>query len=36
MKNLNEQIERINQLSEYKVGVVINEQSSTGCNYTGN
>jgi|694.fasta_scaffold00011_296 hypothetical protein len=34
MKNLNEQIERINQLSEYKVGVVINEQSSTGCNYS--
>jgi hypothetical protein len=27
MKNLNEQIERINQLSNYEVGVVINEQN---------
>ena len=26
MKNLNEEIERINQLSNYEVGVVINEQ----------
>ena len=29
MKNLNEQIERINQLSNYEVGVVINEQQTT-------
>jgi hypothetical protein len=27
MKNLNEQIERINRLSDYQVGVVINEQN---------
>lgn len=26
MKNLNEQIERINRLSDYQVGVVVNEQ----------
>jgi hypothetical protein len=34
MKNLNEQIERINQLSNYEVGVVINEggeQKVLGC-----
>ena len=27
MKNLNEQIERINRLSNYQVGVIINEQN---------
>jgi hypothetical protein len=34
MKNLNEQIERMNRISNYEVGVLINEQSGSGCNYS--
>lgn len=33
MKNLNEQIERINNLSNYMVGVVISEQEENTSNY---